>query len=195
MLSTIINLVRFCQISDIANENRKLPFQITLDIQMKISPLSQNPLEIKRIEPLSGCFFARLFDYSIEMRPRESRIRKYSFSVFSEENETVYTQRLVLFTRVSSVAITHAQGTAKYTQGKEWTKRGLNITDILLFFLSWLCNRKFSSPVELFDDEGNKHNKAKNSVLIETSGDLQGASPVQVLLQRGILSGRPCHAM
>ena len=162
---------------------------------MKISPLSQNPLEIKRIEPLSGCFFARLFDYSIEMRPRESRIRKYSFLMFFEENETVYTQRLILFTRVSSVAITHAQGTAKYTQGKEWTKRGLNITDILLFFLSWLCNRKFSSPVELFDDKGNKHNKAKNSVLIETSGDLQGASPVQVLLQRGILSGRPCHAM
>ena len=40
ILSTVINLVRFCQISDIANENRKLPFQITLDIQMKISPLS-----------------------------------------------------------------------------------------------------------------------------------------------------------
>ena len=35
--------------------------------------------------------------------------------MFSEENETVYTQRLILFTRVSSVAITHAQGTAKYT--------------------------------------------------------------------------------
>ena len=97
MLSTIINLVRFCQISDVANENRKLPFQITLDIQMKISPLSQNPLEIKRIEPLSGCFFARLFDYSIEMRPRESRIRKYSFLMFFEENETVYTQRSILF--------------------------------------------------------------------------------------------------
>ena len=40
MLSIIINLVGFCQISDIANENGKLPFQITLDIQMKISPLS-----------------------------------------------------------------------------------------------------------------------------------------------------------
>ena len=40
MLSTIIYLVRFFQISDVANENRKLPFQITLDIQMKISPLS-----------------------------------------------------------------------------------------------------------------------------------------------------------
>ena len=26
ILSTVINLVRFCQISDIANENRKLPF-------------------------------------------------------------------------------------------------------------------------------------------------------------------------
>ena len=87
MLSSIINLVRFCQISDIANENRKLPFQITLDIQMKISSLSQNPLEIKRIEPLSGCFFARLFDYSIEMRPRESRIRKYSFLCFSRKTK------------------------------------------------------------------------------------------------------------
>ena len=40
MLSTIINLVRFCQINDVANENRKLSFQITIDIQMKISPLS-----------------------------------------------------------------------------------------------------------------------------------------------------------
>ena len=40
MLSTVINLVRFYQISDIANENRKLPFQITLDFEMKISPLS-----------------------------------------------------------------------------------------------------------------------------------------------------------
>ena len=91
MLSTIIYLVRFCQISDVANENRKLPFQITLDIQMKISPLSQNPLEIKRIEPLSGCFFARLFDYSIEMRPRESRIRKYSFFyVFLGKRSSLY---------------------------------------------------------------------------------------------------------
>ena len=91
MLSTIIYLVRFCQISDVANKNRKLPFQITLDIQMKISPLSQNPLEIKRIEPLSGRFFARLFDYSIEMRPRESRIRKYSFFyVFLGKRSSLY---------------------------------------------------------------------------------------------------------
>ena len=57
--------VRFGQTSYIENQNRKIPFQITLDTQKKNSPLSWNPLGIKRIEPLSGCCFARSFAYPL----------------------------------------------------------------------------------------------------------------------------------
>ena len=93
----------------------------------------------------------------------------FLFYVFRGKRNSLYATFSFVYSSFFSGYHTHKEQRRTY-RGKNGRKEVL--IDILLFFLSWLCNRKFSPPVEFFDDKGNKHNKAKKSVLIETSGDL-----------------------